>query len=305
MDLRQLKFFLEIADCGGFTKAAEKLFIAQSALSTAIKKLEEELGAELFNRQNKRITLTYEGEIFALRAREILRSVDSAAQEIAGLKSLIKGEVRVGLTPMLSSFFFPKILAAFKHQYPSLQISVQGDSAWNIQRKIETGEIDLGIIAGEVPDGLDSHHILREEVVACVSRSHPLAGNKKLPAKTLLSQPLLQFKAGYAIRELIDDIARREGIGTVTAAESNIFSLLKNLAKEELGVAFLLKMAAAGTPNEVAVISCDPQIYLNHFIAWKKNTRLSPANRAFVDFLASELDEYYMLKRAAETFPLP
>lgn len=304
MDLRQLKFFLEVVDSGGFTRAAEKLHIAQSALSIAIRKLEDELEVKLFVRRDRKVSLTAEGESLAQNARAIFRGVAKARQEIADLRGLLRGEVRVGLTPMLSSFFFPKIISSFKRRFPSLQISISGDSAWNIQRKIEAGDIDLGLINGKVPAGLDSHHILREEVVACVHRFHPLAKNRKCPIRDLLAEPLVQFQKGYYLRELVDELAAREGIAPHVMAESNLFSLVRSLVKEELGVAFLLKMAAAKDPD-VATIACDPPLFLDFAIAWKKDAPLSPANRAFVNFLVQEVDDYYMLTQAAATFPLP
>ena len=304
MDLRQLNFFLEVADAGGFTKAAEKLNIAQSALSIAIKKLEDELEVKLFVRRDRKVSLTVEGESLALNAKNIFKGVARARQDIADLRGLLRGEVRVGLTPMLSSFFFPKIISAFKRRYLALQISIYGDSAWNIQRKIESGDIDMGIINGKVPEGLDSHHMLREEVVACVHRFHHFAGKKTCPIRDLLAEPLVQFKKGYYLREMIDELAAREGIVPVVMAESNLFSLVRSLVKEELGLAFLLKMAVAKDPD-VATISCDPPLFLDLAIAWKKEVPLSPANRAFINFLIQEVDDYYMLTQAAATFPLP
>jgi DNA-binding transcriptional LysR family regulator len=304
MDLRQLNFFLEVVDAGGFTKAAEKLNIAQSAISIGIKKLEDELEVRLFVRQDRKVSLTAEGESLVVSAKEIFKSVAKARQEISDLRGLLRGEVRVGLTPMLSSFFFPKIISAFKRQYPSLQISIYGDSAWNIQRKIESGDIDMGIINGKVPDGLDSHHMLREEVVACVHRFHPFAAKKKCPIRALLAEPLVQFKKGYYLREMVDEFAAREGIVPIVMAESNLFSLVRSLVKEEMGLAFLLKMAVAKDPG-VATISCDPPLFLDLAIAWKKEVPLSPANRAFINFLIQEVDDYYMLTQAAATFPLP
>jgi DNA-binding transcriptional LysR family regulator len=304
MDLRQLTFFLAVAEVGGFTKAAERLHIAQSALSIAIGKLEDELEVKLFVRRDRKVTLTPEGESLAANAREIFRGVARAKQEIADLRGLLRGEVRIGLTPMLSSCFFPKILSTFKRRYPALQITVYGESAGNLRRMIESGDIDMGIINGKVPDELDSHLMLREEVVACVHRFHPLAGRKRCPIRDLLAVPLVQFQKNYYLREMIDDLAAREGIVPVVMAESNLFSLVRSLVKEELGLAFLLRMAVANDP-EVVTISCDPPIFLDHAIAWKRSSPLSPANRAFVNFLVQEVDHYYMQALAAESFPLP
>ena len=125
MDLRRLRFFLEVAQAKNFTRAAEKLHIAQPALSIAIRKLEEELEVLLFNRRDRKMALTAEGEALLLHAQGIVRNVAKAKQEIADLKGLSKGEVRVGLTPMLSSFFFPKIISSFKRSHPALQIAIK------------------------------------------------------------------------------------------------------------------------------------------------------------------------------------
>lgn len=304
MDLRQLRFFLEVAASGSFTKAALQLHIAQPALSIAIRKLEEELEVLLFNRRDRRITLTAEGEALLLHAKAILQEVGKARQEIADLRGLLKGEVRVGLTPMLSSFFFPKIISSFKRRHPGLNVSVYGDSAWSIQRKIDADELDMGVIAGEVPEELDSHHLLREEIVACVHRSHPFARRKKIPMREILGEPLIHFKEGYHLREMIDELAEQEGVPLSVVAESNLFSLVRSLVKEELGLAFFLKMVVA-RDSEVAALSCDPPLFLDLSVAWKKNACLSRANRAFVDYLIQEVDEYYMLAQAAGTFPLP
>lgn len=304
MDVRQLKFFLGVAASESFTKAAERLHIAQPALSIAIKKLEEELNVLLFNRRGRQISLTAEGEALLLHAQSILQGISNAKREIADLRGLLKGEVRVGLTPMLSSFFFPRIISSFKLSHPGLRISISGDSAWSIQRSIGSGELDIGVIAGEVPEGLDSHHLLREEIVACVYPGHPFAGRKKVGLRELLGEPLIHYKEGYHLRELIDELCAREGITPAVVAESNLFSLIRSLVKEKLGLAFFLKMVVA-RDAEVAALSCDPPLFMDLHIAWKKNSYLSRANRAFVDFLIQELDEYYLLTQAAGTFPLP
>lgn len=304
MDLRQLHFFLEVARAESFTRAAEKLHIAQPALSISIRKLEDELEVALFNRRDRKITLTAEGEALARHARIIEQQVSEARQELDDLRGLLRGEVRVGLSPMLSSYFFPQIVASFKRRYPALQLSINGDSARNIQRKIASGALDMGVIAGAVPEGLDSHLLVRDEVVACVHWSHPLAGRKTAPLRMLLAEPLIHFSEGYHLRELIEERAAREGIVPVVAAESNLFALARSLVREELGLAFFPRMVVA-RDSEMAVVSCDPPLFLDLAISWKKNASLSRANRAFVEFVTQEVDDYYLLAQAAGTFPLP
>ncbi len=304
MDLRQLRFFLEVARAESFTRAAEKLHIAQPALSITIRKLEEELDVVLFNRRDRKITLTAEGEALARHARLIEQQVSEARQELDDLRGLLRGEVRVGLSPMLSSYFFPQIVASFKRRYPALQLSINGDNARNIQRKIAAGTLDMGVIAGAVPEGLDSHLLVRDEVVACVHRSHALAARKTAPLRELLAEPLIHFSEGYHLRELIEERAAREGIVPVVAAESNLFALARSLVREELGLAFFPGMVVARDAG-LAAIACDPPLFLDLSIVWKKNASLSRANRVFVDFIIQEVDDYYLLAQAAGTFPLP
>src|SRR5690242_5847084 len=110
MDVRQLRYFLEVARVSSFTKAAERLRIAQPAVSMAVKKLEEELDLVLLNRQDKKVSLTAEGEIFVTHARRIIDDVKAAELEMGELKGLASGEVRIGIPPMISAYFFPDII---------------------------------------------------------------------------------------------------------------------------------------------------------------------------------------------------
>ncbi|NJD38778.1 MAG: LysR family transcriptional regulator [Geobacter sp.] len=304
MDLRQLRFFLAVARAGSFTRAAEKLHIAQPALSIAIRKLEQELDVALFNRRDRQITLTAEGEALARHARTIEQQVTEARQELDELRGLLRGEVRVGVPPMLSSAFFPQVVAAFKQRYPALQLSINGDSVLNIQRKIASGALDTGVIAGEVPEGLESHLLMRDEVVACVYPSHPLARVTSAPLSVLLAEPLIHFTEGYQLREMIDARAVLDGITPKVVAESNLFSLVRSLVREELGLAFFPRTVVRGDEG-MAAISCNPPLFLDLAIAWKKNASLSRANKVFVDFIVQEVDDYYLLVQAAGTFPLP
>jgi len=304
MDLRQLRFMLEVARAGSFTRAAQRLHIAQPALSIAIRKLEEELEVQLFNRRDRTITLTAEGTALARHAQLMEQQMTAARQELDDLRGLLRGEVRMGLSPMLSSHFFPQILASFKRRYPALQLSINGDSARNIQRKIASGSLDMGVIAGAVPEGLDAHLLVRDEVVACVHRSHRLADRKTAPLRELLAEPLIHFSEGYHLRELIDERAAQEGLTPTVVAESNLFSLARSLVREELGLAFFPKMVVA-RESEMAVIPCDQPLLLDLSIVWRKHATLSRANRVFVDYVIQEVDDYYLLTQAAGTFPLP
>jgi len=285
MELRQLKVFLEVVRQGGFTRAAERLHIAQPAVSIAIRKLEEELGLTLLNRQEKRVTLTAEGESLLRHAEGILEECAAAEAEMAELRGLTAGQVRIGIPPMMSSYYFPRIIAEFRQRYPHLQLSVNGEGAADIQRMIARGEIDMGVIAGRrSPEGLTSRPFLREEIVACVPAGHPLAGREAVNLNEFLRHPLILFKRGYYMRELMDEVIGERGRHPEVVFETNLFSLVRSLIREGLGVSTFLRMVVGDDP-ELAAVSFDPPLHLDLLIAWKARRYLSRANRAFIEFL--------------------
>ena len=116
-DIRQLQFFVEIARYKNFTKAAEALNVAQPAVSMSIQKLEDELESVLFNRKSRQVSLTSEGEVFFVHAQKILEDVNAAGMEMADLKGLKTGEVRLGIPPMMSTYFFPAIIHDFSYNF--------------------------------------------------------------------------------------------------------------------------------------------------------------------------------------------
>jgi DNA-binding transcriptional LysR family regulator len=290
VDVRQLRYFLEVARVNNFTRAAEGLRIAQPAVSMAVKKLEEELELVLFNRQDKKVSLTAEGEIFLPHARRILEDLRAAEQEMGELRGLTRGEVRIGIPPMISAYFFPDIIRDFQKSYPELSLSVLGEGAGRIQKMIGLGELDMGVVAGEnFPDSLEVRRFLREEVVACVPLGHPLAGRQSVSLAELIAQPLVFYKEGYYIREFFLEALKGTGAAPNIVFETNLFSLVKSLVRNGMGVSIFLRMVVASDP-ELAAVSFDPPLHLDLLIAWKKQVYLSRANRAFADFLLQRIE---------------
>jgi DNA-binding transcriptional LysR family regulator len=288
MDVRQLRYFLEVARVNNFTKAAEGLRIAQPAISMAIKKLEEELDLVLFNRQDKKVTLTAEGEVFLTHARGIVQNLKAAELEMGELKGLTKGEVRLGIPPMISAYFFPDIIRDFKRNYPQLHLSVYGEGAGRIQKMIGHGELDMGVVAGgNFPETLEVRKFVREEIVVCVPLDHHLASRKSVSLAEFIREPLVFYKEGYYIREFFLETLKETGTAPNIVFETNLFSLVKSLVRNGTGISIFLRMVVASDTDLVAV-SFDPPLYLDLLIAWKKHAYLSRANKAFVDFLLQE-----------------
>ena len=291
MDSRQLLFFLEVAQQKNFTKAAENLKVAQPAVSMAIKKLEEELGLSLFNRHSKKVSLTAEGIVLQRHAIKIRQQMEAAQMEMEELHGLVRGEVRVGVSSMLGSYYLPKVLIAFKKQYPQLRFSIHAAGVSDIQRLITNGELDMGVI---LPDK-NNHHfettlLTREEMVACVHPSHRFAQYKQVRYEEFAKEPLIMFKRGYFQRDLVEEVCAQQGITLQVILEANLIPVIKTMVKEKFGIASFLRIVVA-EDSELVGVPFDPPIYLDLSLSRKKGAYLSKANQAFWDFLQNQFRE--------------
>ncbi|MEC8485081.1 MAG: LysR family transcriptional regulator, partial [Pseudomonadota bacterium] len=166
MEIKPLRYFLKVADTLSFTRASEQLFVAQPAISMAIKKLERDFDVTLFHRRDRKISLTDEGRVLYEHAKKLVQQADQTQlvmEELSGLKT---GEVRVGIPSMLGSYYFPPILMAFRHRYPNLTLQVIEGGTWKLQQMLENGEIDLSVIVAEAPnESLETRALLKEQML--------------------------------------------------------------------------------------------------------------------------------------------
>lgn len=285
MDLKQLRYFYEIVRLGSFTRAAEVLHVAQPAVSVAIRKLEAELALQLFQRHDRKVSLTAEGERLWVHAQRILQAVDNARLEMQELKGLTKGEVRVGVSGMMGSYYFPPILMAFRHRYPHLSLQVIEGGTWQLQQMLERAELDLAVIVREfLPNELEARVISREEMRVVVAREHPFAQQTAVSLAEFFKEELVLFRSGYFHRKLVDQLATELGVQPIIGFETNLILLIKSIIKQGFGISTLLAMAVEEDPDLVHLPFTEP-IYLDLCIAWRREGYLSKANQVFVDFL--------------------
>ena len=286
MDKRQLQIFHSVVNEGSFTKAASTLHMAQPAVSIAIRKLEQELAVILLNRSDRKVTLTAEGARLFVHAEKILRQFQQAVQEITELSNLQGGQVCLGTSAMLGSYYLPEKIAAFRKLHPKIDVQISGEGTRRSQQLILSGEIDMGVITMDnIPEALEVHRLLeKEEVVACVSPRHRFAKKEALDFTSFVKEPLIVYREGYYLRELIGRLSEAQGIEPKIAVETDLLRLMVSLVQEDLGLGFCLRRLAEKEPELVGIPFKQP-IYLELGIAWKRNQYLSKANRCFVDFL--------------------
>ncbi len=291
MDLRSLKYFLTVAETGGFTAAAEQLHIAQPAISMSIRKLEEQLDLTLFDRLGKQVRLTDEGEVLLRHARFILQAVQDAEREMRELNSLEGGEVRVGIPSMLGSYYFPPILMAFRHRYPGIRLEVIEAGTRKLQQMIHTGEIDMGVIVtDDPPEDLETHRFLGAQMVAILPADHALAEAESISYDAFFAEELVLFKEGYFHREVIDQISQKAGVTPKIGFETNLIPLIKQIVAHGFGITTLLEMVVADDPDLVAV-PFTPTVWLDLSLAWRKGHRLSRANQTFADLVLEQAEK--------------
>ncbi len=173
IELRQLRYFLAVAETLHFARAAEKLHIAQPSLSQQIRALEEELGVQLFERSRRHVALTTDGEALLPYARRLVALADDAHEEFAERSGLRRGRVRLGTTPTLGGHLLPRAIRGFFQAYPGLEITITEDGSDRLARQLEQGQLDLALLV-EDPNMHDIvfEPLLKEEIVVALPEGH-------------------------------------------------------------------------------------------------------------------------------------
>lgn len=285
MESKHLRHFVAVAEHEHFTKAAKALHIAQPALSISIKKLELSIGVELFRREDRQVILTDEGKVLYEHAKRVLQQLEDAQLAINELKGLEKGEVRLGAPSMMGSYFFPEVLMAFKSRYPHLKLTLVDAGTRSIRQMLLDGDLDIGVINREnVPEDLETDHLLQSEMVAVVSPEHPFASRSSIGFSEFFDNELVMFKAGYFHRDFIENQARLCDKEMLFSFETNLLPMILSIVKHEFAITALLELVTE-YEKEVVGVPFEPRVKLDLALAWRKDGYLSIADKTFIDFV--------------------
>ena len=289
MELRQLEYFRMTAKLRNLTRAAAELEVSQPNITVAIQKLENLLDLRLFDRSQKQVLLTAEGEIFLRRVEPALDILHDALRELEDYKNLSKGNIRIGIPPMIGAYLFPRICSDFQKIYPHLSISLYEEGSMAIRENLEAGELDFGIIIlSDVPATLNTFPMCTSELVACVPGNSPLAARPSLRLKDFDGENLIVMKHGSFIRRMLSDRFADMGIAPNVVLESNQIEIIKHLVANGIGLAFLLDCVTKGDQS-FHVLSFNRPMHFDIGLAWKKDRYISKAAAAFMDFCKETL----------------
>jgi DNA-binding transcriptional LysR family regulator len=253
MELRQLRHFMAVVTEGGFTAAARAELIAQSALSTSIRNLERELGADLFDRTGRRVVLTEAGRALMPQARAVLAGARAARDAVAAVASLAAGRVSIGTIQTLTCVDLPAELAAFHRRFPRVQVSVRDAPVGELTEELRAGEVDLAYLAPDarqLPEGLTAYATWHEELVLITAPGHPLAGAGRTLVKDLAEEPFVDFRAGTGLETAVRRLAAHCGLERRITCDVTQIGLLVDLVRAGIGVAFVPRQIGerAGLP---------------------------------------------------------
>ena len=243
MDIRQLGYFIEVAKHRSFTKAAAALHVTQPTLSKMVKNLEEELDVTLFDRSARQISMTDAGEIVYEQAQRIVNSLDDLSSSLYDVMHLNKGKIHIGIPPVISTLFFPTIIAEFQKSYPNVAVILVEDGAKKVEQKVFDGEVDLGFVMLPVDDEkFDMIPFVQQEIKLLVHEEHPLANRGTVDLIEFKDDPFLLLSKEFTLNGRTVDFCIEQGFQPKVAYESSQWDFIVGMVEKNLGVTLMPKL---------------------------------------------------------------
>ena len=287
MELRTLRYFLAVASEKNITRAAELLHVTQPTLSRQMSDLERELGATLFLRGKRALTLTEDGLLFRQRAEDIVELADRAEREFTQRTSVVGGIITLGVVESLSAVTLARLVKEFSHSYPEVQFTLYNGMADTLRESVDQGSVDLALVLE--PVDTTKYEFLRLPQRAqwgvLVREDHPFAQRREVQVQELWDQPLLLPSRASSRREILHWMGCEEHQVNIRA-NYNILSNTVLLVEEGLGVAVCLNgdLAIHHSP-QLRFVPLVPERSIRGVLIWKKNHVFNPATSLFVQMV--------------------
>jgi DNA-binding transcriptional LysR family regulator len=285
LDLRRLRFFVQVVEQGGFSAAAKALSSTQSTVSKAIKQLEDELGVVLLQRSSLRIDLTDEGRVVHAKALKLLADAHELTSDLDELKGLRRGELVVGVPKMGTGMLIADALASYKLKYPHVTLDVAIASPSELQRRLRDSEIEITAMFEPAPDGVDFHRMVDDELLVLLPAAHPLSKGESVDLGELENMPLFLSEDDLPASQPVVDAFRAAGIEPHVAARTNNLDVLYEFVKSGAGASFIPGRIANARAHRATVALPLRRTSLPWRLGWgwMRGRRLSHAADAWVE----------------------
>lgn len=292
MDIKQLYYFTAVAQAGSYSKAAESLAVSQPTLSVTVKKLEEELGVQLFYAFNREQHLTDEGLRLWTKAKQILDLYQETLDDMKTTNKNSSGKFTLGLSPLFGACFFGDLIPKFNQEYPNIHITMIEDGAQKIDERIANGQVDLAVtLKTDRLSTFSNCHFTTQRNVVLLHKSHPLAGEESLTVAQLREEPFAIFSQDFILHRQIVSACHSAGFRPKFALLSSQWGFMVELVAKNHAVSILPKpvLDKHPDPNVVCIPLTDSMKYWDIALAWNKDRYMPNACRLFLDFVREHL----------------
>ncbi|AID02394.1 LysR family transcriptional regulator [Staphylococcus xylosus] len=291
MDIKHMKYFVEVVDQKGMTNASKSLYIAQPTISKAIKDLEKELNMTFFDRSKRQLVLTDAGKVFYKKCKEILTLYKDLPKEINSLLGLETGHISIGLSAVMNMNKFIHILGEFHQEYPNVTYNLVEKGGKMIETQLINDEIDIGITT--IPVDQDIFHsipLYQEDLKLVVNKEHRLADREQINMAMLKDEDFILFNEDFYLNDKIIEAAKNAGYVPKTISKISQWNFIENLLSAHLGVSILPENIVNLLDGSFKNITIDdPSMRWELGVIWKRDKYLSHATRKWIEFMKERL----------------
>lgn len=291
MDLRDIQLFMAVADQQSFTRAAEQTYLTQPSLSKIVKRMEEELQVELFDRSTRHLWLTDAGKIVYQQGQKSLESLSELKILLDELRNVKAGKIKIGIPPLIGTLIFPDIALKFHAKYPKVWLQLIEFGAKRIVNLVEESKVDLGISVLPVDeDKLNVYPFISDEFVVFIYDAHPLAKKKELAISELKHENFIIFSNDFTLHDSVINACRDNGFEPNVSYETSQWDLITELVAAKMGIALLPKsIFYKQNQSNVKMVPIKDSVFLWRLgIITKKNTYHSFATRELLKMLIGD-----------------
>lgn len=297
MNFRQLQYTLKVAEERSFSKAAQKLYIAQSSLSQYIINLEQELGVQLFDRSTNPLRLTYAGEVYIQAAAHILDQSDQLRQQIEDITNFKKGRIVIGLSTFRTSSLIPLVLPAFRERFPGIEVVLMEGTSAELEKHALQGVTDMTIGPLPVKDELfDYEEILQEELLLSVPLSHPLwkegwDNPPVIPLARLRDEGFILLTGSQKMHQIATKLCQESGFQPNIVLETKSLEAADALARSGVGIAFIpdTLIRFQPDPKPPCYFSMEGHPSRTLVVSYRKDRYLSRLADAFIETMQAQI----------------
>ncbi|TKD71352.1 LysR family transcriptional regulator [Pseudalkalibacillus hwajinpoensis] len=293
MEIRHLEYFSEVAKQLSFTKAASTLHVSQPSISKAVKHLEDELGVPLFYR-SKQLELTDAGRAVLVNAKHVLSAFRNLTSELSDLTELKKGEIKIGIPPIIGAAFFSKLISQFKELYPVVEIILTEVGSKRIKLGVEDGSLDIGLICNNPVhnENFESVRVINDPLMLIVPSSHPLAALKEVNLGDLEYESFILYREDFTLYDRIIEECEQKGFYPNIVCQSSQKDFMIEMVEAKLGVALLPSKIAYAIQNQAIkpLELVHSNVSLELGMIWKRNKYLPFAVKEFIKLSKSIIE---------------